>query len=583
MAEPFKDLQLTEVGGAYLDFTDNADSFKKQKPENLCQPCLNEGNIANGHSFCVECNEYLCMACIRAHNRFSTTKSHHLSEYKSQMKFNKSVNAGTCLYHTDKYLDQFCVQHDEFCCISCSHTRHRSCKPKLDVNEMSIKVTDEGLSDIKERKERCLTKIQEVKEACTNSIDMLVVKREDAIHFLGTIQSDLFAAFNSLQQNHTEAIERKYKEIRGKLEADLKTCNEMENSLKDGDIPLQYKEKSMQFIKMKMLLREISVIEETANAINGDVEAEHFNLMRSSVCLTILKQPNVLVDFADNVRIYKETGTANILHTVTLDADDGFYKSVYKQPSDLIVPLQKSILVFDTMKNMSQIINCPDIVSSVESVEKTFFAALPNRGQVIYPTENTKTQLVLQTNEPCIGIVKSSNDFYVTVVSGMHGQLRKYTGTGKLDDVLKSNESGKHIFTKNIGEVKLSKNEKNVYVVDSTTGIVIVSAKQFNVMKIVSNARSPKSIALIEAEGMFILHSNGEVSQTIDEGSTFNTIIEGETIEESQRISRKRSKHNRPSKQKRYYSICWDGFTSLYVIYSHELSLNIRKHQLSSM
>lgn len=244
---------MEEVDGAKASCLEQGEIFQKGLHANICQPCLNEGKTTSSHRFCVECNEYLCTSCIEAHSRFSTTKTHHLTENKLDLNFNQSINAGRCFYHTDKYLDHFCTSHNEFCCVSCLNTRHRSCQQKLSINEISATVTDEDLADVEKRNEKCLMKIKEVKEECTKGIDMLDVERQDALNFLGSLRADLFAAFNNLHENNIATIERKYKTIRTKLQADLKTCSDMEKNLEKGYVALKCEEKSMQFINIRKL------------------------------------------------------------------------------------------------------------------------------------------------------------------------------------------------------------------------------------------------------------------------------------------------------------------------------------------
>ncbi|XP_060582124.1 uncharacterized protein LOC132738601 [Ruditapes philippinarum] len=381
----------------------------------------------------------------------------------------------------------------------------------------------------------------------------------------------MLAAINNICENSTVTLEKKYTTIRSKLEADLKICSDMENSLEKRNIAFKFKETATQFINMRKLLRLTNMTEATAEAMANDIDIKYFKLMRSSLCLKILKQPELLIEFADHIRIYEETERSYTLHQVAIKHSDidiniELHRSVYKQSSRLMIPLEKSVLVYDTMRKVSQEIEFPDLVSSVETVNNNVCGALPNKGVVVCPTENKKMRMVLKTHESCIGIVKSSGlfgCFYVTVRLEKVGQLRKYTSEGKLDDVLKSNEKGDTVFTYEIGEVKLSKDEKKIYVVDTVTGIVIVSVKPFSLMKIISNVKKPIGIALIQAESMFILLSDGKVTQTIDDGKTFYTVIEKGNIGE------------------KYHSICWDGFDTIFVICSQDSTLYIQHHQLN--
>lgn len=48
----------------------------KQLLSSSCQVCTSCEDNAEAHGFCVECVEWLCKTCIRAHQRVKFTKDH---------------------------------------------------------------------------------------------------------------------------------------------------------------------------------------------------------------------------------------------------------------------------------------------------------------------------------------------------------------------------------------------------------------------------------------------------------------------------------------------------------------------------
>ncbi|XP_053400543.1 uncharacterized protein LOC123557029 [Mercenaria mercenaria] len=422
-----------------------------------CQPCFTEDMTVKSSKFCVDCNEFLCKDCIRVHRKLNCTRHHQIVDNRDDISnLPTMTSAGICFYHSDKQLDRFCEQHDEFCCVSCLKTRHRACKAKSTINEVSSKLSEEEVNDVEEKIEKVIVKLQEVKATRSKDMDLLVTQRQETLNSLGSVKLDLQNVFEQLHQKHTETVERKCVKLRGKLENDIQTCVEMEESLKKSELALKCEDKTKQFVTMKQLLKQLVIVETTANAMVNEVPEKSLELKRTPLCSRVLNQPELLIDFSEDVRLYKTTGEADTVCERKLNifsTESNEYKKmrctcIYRSPIDLIFSDNSSLSIYDRMRKQTKQMSFRIKISAITVEKDTFFIALQDQGLIVTPGENDKMMAVLKTGEPCVGVIKSSSMFYVTVASNQAGQLREYTLKGNLNNVLKTNDKGENIRSK---------------------------------------------------------------------------------------------------------------------------------------
>lgn len=63
----------------------------------FCQVCTSCEDNAEANGFCVECVEWLCKTCIRAHQRVKFTKDHTVRQ-------KEEVSPGNCSHSKLKYI-----------------------------------------------------------------------------------------------------------------------------------------------------------------------------------------------------------------------------------------------------------------------------------------------------------------------------------------------------------------------------------------------------------------------------------------------------------------------------------------------
>ncbi|KAI5702993.1 hypothetical protein M8J75_006500 [Diaphorina citri] len=162
-----------------------------------CQSCA-EAAVCT--SWCVECGEFICDACVQAHQRLKITKDHTIkAKEEGDLKDTQSSSDGSqdvfCSVHLQEKLSLFCETCDKLTCRDCQLTDHRQHKYKF-INEMAtetkhlikgllsevsykrvllksaMKVIDDRQNLISEKKKRLTQEITEMVKLLTNAINL---------------------------------------------------------------------------------------------------------------------------------------------------------------------------------------------------------------------------------------------------------------------------------------------------------------------------------------------------------------------------------------------------------------------------
>lgn len=92
-----------------------------------CSPCSVEGTRVDAEIYCVDCDQHLCGACLKQHNRFDVMKSHQMFdriETVDNTKIKGVIPSQRCSVHHMKLVDMYCEHHDEACCVACVAVYH---------------------------------------------------------------------------------------------------------------------------------------------------------------------------------------------------------------------------------------------------------------------------------------------------------------------------------------------------------------------------------------------------------------------------------------------------------------------------
>ncbi|XP_053383613.1 uncharacterized protein LOC128549894 [Mercenaria mercenaria] len=101
----------------------------------ICSPCNKKDRNSEAAKYCVDCQEYLCGACVVHHSSFAVLAGHTLvgrskfgNTSGADIKHLPSVPTERCTIHKTKLMDMYCADHDSIGCHVCFTINHRPCQ-----------------------------------------------------------------------------------------------------------------------------------------------------------------------------------------------------------------------------------------------------------------------------------------------------------------------------------------------------------------------------------------------------------------------------------------------------------------------
>uniref|UniRef100_A0A803T662 RING-type E3 ubiquitin transferase n=1 Tax=Anolis carolinensis TaxID=28377 RepID=A0A803T662_ANOCA len=113
------------IDNIFVKDTTEVPSSTVEKSNQVCTSC--EDN-AEANGFCVECVEWLCKTCIRAHQRVKFTKDHTVRQKEAVSPEAVGVTSQRpvfCPYHKKEQLKLYCETCDKLTCRDCQLLEHK--------------------------------------------------------------------------------------------------------------------------------------------------------------------------------------------------------------------------------------------------------------------------------------------------------------------------------------------------------------------------------------------------------------------------------------------------------------------------
>jgi hypothetical protein len=107
----------------------NTDNFSDEILDVLCSMCKNQGINTEADKFCVDCDDYFCVNCVKIHSKVPSWTGHKVLG-KSHVKSGTSkglllVPVERCDRHSHEDVDMYCRNHDKVGCSKCMADDHR--------------------------------------------------------------------------------------------------------------------------------------------------------------------------------------------------------------------------------------------------------------------------------------------------------------------------------------------------------------------------------------------------------------------------------------------------------------------------
>lgn len=199
--------------------------------ETYCEPCLRDNEREKTSDYCLSCNEYLCMLCVKYHRKNMASRDHtiiKISEMLSMPIVPEKRLSNCCPKHKNEKIQMYCHEHEQPCCGLCVGTEHRKCE-KVDTVENVAHILRESrkmdcmLSDLNTFRRN----LMKVKNEEMNNISEIENMVDESVAKLEEETSDIMQHIEQLKKEHINEMFLTQKNGREKLQREIETRYEL--------------------------------------------------------------------------------------------------------------------------------------------------------------------------------------------------------------------------------------------------------------------------------------------------------------------------------------------------------------------
>ena len=207
----------------------------QRKQENARRSCTSCEDNSTASSFCLNCSDWLCDACVSAHQRVRVTKDHKIQSEAEYLENSESANAKPifCFTHPTESLKLFCANCEKLTCRDCQLLEHKDHKYQFikeaaqsykdnlrgQLNRLyeqaqplteSIREVEKAAKGLQEREESIASEIKKSSEMLAKAVkqreSVLLTELKALVHFkhklLSKQNKDLRLMQKILQHNY---------------------------------------------------------------------------------------------------------------------------------------------------------------------------------------------------------------------------------------------------------------------------------------------------------------------------------------------------------------------------------------------
>ena len=210
-----------------------------------CQSCDNElGAVA----VCLQCDVFLCTACVAVHKKLKLLSSHQVvsfDDFKAgKIKLHSVLHhkQERCSVHPDKSLELFCKDEGCFICLACAVVKHRNHQ----YDEIS-EVAKEYKTEINNMTPKIKTQLEKLEKAVTevkNVQSQVELRKAENMQKVEKTFKEIKAALNKKKQQIVDDINQA---TASRIEVLDKQCEELTNKCTQLRNFLELVESKLQF------------------------------------------------------------------------------------------------------------------------------------------------------------------------------------------------------------------------------------------------------------------------------------------------------------------------------------------------
>lgn len=228
-----------------------------------CGPCARGDECSTATKWCVNCEDSLCVSCVKSHKVNKATNSHHIIDLDaiSDISREKLNSQKPCSKHPSFIMDFFCSQHDCICCRSCIAEDHRTCTALIPVEIASKDSKTSSLhNDILEELKGIRSTLNTVVQNRNEGKDKLVENGEDIIKSISAFKILFVMKLEEMEKESLKELEQTRKDSLADMEKDGKEAEEFISQTERILQQISFLEQNGTDQHMFLLLKEIQPI-----------------------------------------------------------------------------------------------------------------------------------------------------------------------------------------------------------------------------------------------------------------------------------------------------------------------------------
>ena len=213
-----------------------------------CHPCTRIDENVPASKWCVDCEDALCITCVKSHKGSKVSMTHHVIDMEviSTLSDEVLITQTKCSNHPHFIMDFFCNHHHVICCRRCMSEDHRSCDKVMPLEMASNNAKTSSLfHDISQGMKQVHLTLKTVVQNRRENRDRMKIEETTIVRQISAFKASVIKRLDELEksallemqtasQNYISQMEREESELEKSVSLIEKHLQQLDFFTKNG-------------------------------------------------------------------------------------------------------------------------------------------------------------------------------------------------------------------------------------------------------------------------------------------------------------------------------------------------------------
>ncbi|XP_045216792.2 uncharacterized protein LOC123566596 isoform X1 [Mercenaria mercenaria] len=485
----------------------NTDILSDETFDLLCGVCKHKEKNREAEKYCVECQDYYCLTCVKVHEDIPSLIGHKIlgkgkfpsGSVKTPSGSSKTLPGAQtepCDRHSHNCVDMYCQNHDDVGCGTCMAVDHRLCQDIFYIPDfLKINTTTTTTRDIQQKLKSFTKTLAEHHEKFQSQKQRLLKSRAETLVSVKKFRKEINDRLDELEKNTVDDIEDKYKALIHEIEEGMKQLEKNKanvSSTLDKLFPAS-KNAIQNFVNVKKAETAASKAAKFVQETKLQISFKDVDFNADDKISSFLAEINVLGKITERMSVDAECkSTVAVSKEEALLQVKGYKEYPVKVQSDKekcnivsACTLEDGTIILSDLSNNKlkrldsstySVIDYCDLPNSpwqVCSANKQEVAVcLPGQKEVHFISIGNRMTATnkITTDFVCYGLACTNGNLYI---SDNDTSVYIYSVSGRKLKQFSKVESGQKLFS-DIFSLSVSKDGSKIFVTDWKNGLIIL-------------------------------------------------------------------------------------------------------------